>query len=207
MPHRHTPSLSQFLRESGRAGHEAVERCEFFHRIASGNLTRAHYTAYLARLTPVYEALESAFDAMPTDSPLATLRIPGLWRAARLHSDLLVLCGEAARPVDCVPLAAHIDSLAQGSPHRLVAHYYVRYLGDLSGGQILAPVLARSLGLTTDAGLRFYEFGGSEAGTWKSRLRGALDALPLSPGEKSDIGGEVATAFSLHVDFFNSLPS
>jgi heme oxygenase len=34
---------------------------------------------------------------------------------------------------------------AEGDGTRLIAHAYTRYLGDLSGGQILQRLLARSL--------------------------------------------------------------
>ena len=42
---------------------------------------------------------------------------------------------------------------------RLIAHAYVRYLGDLSGGRIVGRILARSPGLGPEA-LSFYDFPG-----------------------------------------------
>ena len=47
----------------------------------------------------------------------------------------------------------------------LVAHSYVRYLGDLSGGQVLGRVVAGALRLGDGRGTAFYTFGppGAEA--------------------------------------------
>ena len=40
----------------------------------------------------------------------------------------------------------------------LLAHSYVRYLGDLSGGQYIATKTRKGFGLHGDEGLDFYKF-------------------------------------------------
>lgn len=46
----------------------------------------------------------------------------------------------------------------------LLSHSYVRYLGDLSGGQVLRRRVAKAYGLAEDddAGVEFYTFGSLE---------------------------------------------
>ena len=66
----------------------------------------------------------------------------------RLHS---------AFPAPLAAYLARIRILADSEdPTPLLAHSYVRYLGDLSGGQTIRHVIAKAYGL----GLKFYEFRG-----------------------------------------------
>jgi heme oxygenase len=52
-----------------------------------------------------------------------------------------------------------LEFIAQKEPLLLLSHAYTRYLGDLSGGKILARVAKRALNLQKDdSGLRFYQF-------------------------------------------------
>lgn len=69
-------------------------------------------------------------------------------------------------PEDLQAFTRHIKSLSDESPALLLSHAYVRYLGDLSGGQLVAakikrlydlkPVATRQGGEQT--GVEFYEF-------------------------------------------------
>jgi len=52
-----------------------------------------------------------------------------------------------------------MTTLSSEDPTRLLAHSYVRYMGDLSGGQIIRWKLQKAYGLNeTGGGLTFYEF-------------------------------------------------
>lgn len=53
---------------------------------------------------------------------------------------------------------ARIQEVASTHPARLLSHSYARYLGDLSGGQFIKRVLAKSYDLRDGLGLSFYEF-------------------------------------------------
>ena len=62
---------------------------------------------------------------------------------------------------------SRIQHLANDDPAGLLAHAYVRYLGDLSGGQFIKRRITKAYGLEDDGrGVTFYEFGklGGEAG-------------------------------------------
>ena len=86
-------------------------------------------------------------------------------------------------------------------PHLLVAHHYTRYLGDLSGGRILARAVRqgfpdRSL---ADGGLDFYAFAGIPAPVrWKRAYRERLDALELDREADDAMLAEVREAFRLN---------
>ena len=56
---------------------------------------------------------------------------------------------------------AYVDRIhlvAKEFPELLVGHHYTRYIGDLSGGQILKKIAQKAMNLSEHDGLRFYEF-------------------------------------------------
>ena len=75
-----------------------------------------------------------------------------------LERDLDFLHGPAWRSqlgitAACQDYLYHLQHLSVADPERLVAHAYVRYLGDLSGGQQLKGIVARSLLLPVGRGV------------------------------------------------------
>src|SRR5207237_3072297 len=66
-----------------------------------------------------------------------------------------------------------------------ISHAYTRYLGDLSGGQIIKKILARSLALPPEA-LSFYEFPEiADIRRFKDAYR---DVLELAGAAMAEIG-------------------
>ena len=89
----------------------------------------------------------------------------------------------------------------------LVGHHYTRYLGDLSGGQILKNIANKSMGLNGE-GLAFYEFENiPHAGNFKNRYRTALDNLPITWSDGELIINEANYAFKLNMDVFDEIGS
>lgn len=98
----------------------------------------------------------------------------------------------------------------------LLAHAYVRYLGDLNGGQTLKLRVAKAYGLDPAAldGLRFFEFDGRDGAIATpaelSRLSGAfkkgMDATgeALTPSER---GETLFTSVHAKLGFFLNLTS
>ena len=160
-----------------------------------GAATRAEYVLLMRNLLPAYRVLERELVAHRAVPGLAALARPQVFRSAALESDLVALAGpdfEAALPVLPVGAryASRIEETARSAPLLLAAHAYVRYLGDLNGGQVLARLLRRSIVPDPDA-LGFYRFpgiAGLEAFT--RRYRRALDEL----GNGTDAGAIVEEA-------------
>lgn len=149
------------LRGATRTLHAEAERSGFVHELLKGRATRAAYALWLRNLHPAYAALERGLDALGSVPEFAGLAMPAIYRAAALERDLAALCGPAwyadlALLEAGAAYAARIDAVA-GDPARLAAHAYVRYLGDLNGGQMVGRVVARSLGVGVEA-LSFYAF-------------------------------------------------
>ncbi len=90
-----------------------------------------------------------------------------------------------------------VSEAATGDGSRLLAHAYVRYMGDLSGGQILKRLLAQSLKLPPQC-LTFYDFPQIPDMTlFKEAFREALDRAPVSDG--APVVAEAAEAFRLNI--------
>ncbi len=149
---------------------------------------------------PIYEALERSIIAMQDKPLIKPFADPGLWRLPRLTQDLEAIAG-AEWPSEYLVLPATHDyaeaviESACGDGGRLAAHAYARYLGDLSGGQILRPLLARSLALSPEA-LRFYAFPDvADVEQPKDAIRAALDCVDPSSPTADTIIEEAVLAF------------
>lgn len=200
------PTLSLALREHTAAAHRRVESTPFVRALLAGRMERAGYTLLLRSLHEVYAALEAA---LPGEPALAPLHDPALPRSPALGADLTLLHGpgwrdELAPRPEAIAYAAHLGGLAGSQPLLLAAHAYVRYLGDLSGGQVLGRVVQRSYGLEAEAGTRFYRFD-APAGRLAQRLRGALDALVLDAPGRAALLDEAQGAFARHERLFTEL--
>ena len=85
---------------------------------------------------------------------------------------------------------AYVDRITQigeEKPELLVAHAYTRYLGDLSGGQILKKIAQRGMGLKGSEGLAFYEFDEiNDESQFKIDYKAALDSLPIKENDATN---------------------
>lgn len=85
------------------------------------------------------------------------------WQSHPITSDLV-----SNPPQPFSAYTSRLRHLADHEPSALLAHAYVRYLGDLSGGQFIKRRVARAYGLEDGEGLSFYDFkqlGGNASGT------------------------------------------
>jgi len=91
-------------------------------------------------------------------------------------------------------------------PALFVAHHYTRYLGDLSGGQAIGRILARTFGLEDDRGIAFYQFDAvPKPKPYKDEYRARLDALPLTAADQQRVVEEVKVVFGLNGALFAEL--
>ena len=106
----------------------------------------------------------------------------------------------------CVQYVERIHEVAEDNPFLLVGHHYTRYLGDLSGGQILKNIAEKALDLPKGEGLHFYEFKDIEdTKAFKVKYREALDLVTTDSHEINDIISEANYAFRLNMYLFDEL--
>jgi heme oxygenase len=100
----------------------------------------------------------------------------------------------------------HIKNLKD--PYLIIAHSYVRYLGDLSGGQILKNIVQKNYHLEGEEGVSFYNFQNiKDISQFKVHYKNILDALDLDNDTKIEIIEEAKTVFQLNNQLFSKLDS
>jgi heme oxygenase (biliverdin-producing, ferredoxin) len=213
---RHTEpnGLTARLKQATRALHTRAERSGVMVELLQGRIGLAPYCALLRNLHAIYAALESALDAHGADdagAPLRRLWPPALRRLPHLERDLQHLhTGDWRAAYPLVPAAdvyvERIRALSHSAPELLPAHAYVRYLGDLFGGQALARLVRGRFGLPGDDGTAFYRFGSKqEVEQLRHALRAGLDALVLGPAQDAAFVAEACSAFERHIHLFDEL--
>lgn len=81
-----------------------------------------------------------------------------------------------------------------------MAHAYTRYLGDLSGGQVLGRIAQKSMGLKSGEGLSFFAFPGvSSPNLFKQLYRSRMNVLELSEEQRNGVLEEAVKAFELNI--------
>jgi heme oxygenase len=208
--HAEPPTLSTRLRSETADVHDAAERAPFIARLLGGELTIDAYVLLLTQYLPVYRALEAIAERYRYDPVLGDLVPAALDRSDALEHDLRVLGGDGFDAIEPTTATAdYVTRIAEISADwsgGFVAHHYVRYLGDLSGGKIIRRILSRHYGLTDDRGLSFYAFDDLANGVqFKKRYRAALDRAPWGPGEHDRIVDEARCAFEHNLAVFAAL--
>jgi heme oxygenase len=193
--------LSESLREHTRVAHRDAERTGIVRAMLDGTIVLPQYQLWLRNLHEVYVALEVAMIAQPAGTPAAVFADPLLYRAGAIESDLVAMLGASWTTLPILPAAGayrdHVRSLGLASGPGLLGHGYVRYLGDLSGGQLLRGLLRDRLGLPP-AALSYYEFPGIEdVPATRNALRERMDLCPLSSDAVSVVLDEALAGFRL----------
>ena len=167
----------------------------------------------------IYAALEEECRALrgrsePMDQEgglLADLLDPQLERLPSIEADLASLV--PAVGLDAAPgalpatreYAARIRAAAAEDPARLVAHHYLRYLGDLSGGLAIGKLVSRHYGIAQEH-LSMWNFHGIEKPkVYKDHYRTKLDAYAVDDARADALVDEAASGFALNRALFAEL--
>jgi heme oxygenase len=201
--------LSLALREGTRAEHESAESSGFVEQLLGGHLDRDAYAALAVQQLAVYTALEAAGARLVAAGADRGLVFDELTRVPAIEADLAYLLGDDWREqVAFLPATlAYAQRLeACGDDLSLyAAHAYTRYLGDLSGGQIIKRMMQRHYGFEQD-GIAFYDFPEiHKLKPFKDVYRERLDALPLDEAQREAVVEEARVAFRLNQAVFAEL--
>lgn len=206
-----TLGLAARLKHDTRSLHTQAERSGVMADLLRGRLALADYCALLRNLQAIYAALEQGLDQHRADARLSRLWQPELRRLPALIQDLERLHeGDWRAELALMPAsqayAARLEQLAKEQPLLLLAHAYLRYLGDLYGGQMMARLVRQHYDLSGDEGTAFYAFGeAAEVERLKQQFRAGLDALNLNAEQADAVVAEACEAFQRHQQLFEEL--
>jgi len=173
------------LRELTMQHHKDAERSNFAKKLVSGKITRNEYEQYLYNMKIVYSILETCGVKLGVMDGIEAIR-----RKNNIKRDLRRLGNPNFTP--CKATIEYVDYLAHiTDSEKILAHIYVRHMGDLSGGQIIANRIKDKLPT------HFYQFD-EDQDMLKEKLREKLN---------NDMADEAMVAFDYAHKIFLELDS
>ena len=206
-------SLRDQLKTGTREVHAVADKL-FIANFTEDTMDRATYRHFLSQLYFLYVAMEEELRGSAEHPMVGPVHFPDeLERKAAIEQDLEFYYGPAWRgAISCLPsmtrYVERVREVGRGDhPELLIAHAYVRYLGDVSGGQIIKRIVGRLLSLPADgAGIAFFEFGHMESiPKFKDFYNARMNSLEISDETKESLVEEAKTSFQMTVDVFQDV--
>jgi len=204
-------TFSKELKIGTKKSHSAAENTSFVRSFLRGVVSKESYKKLVSDLYFVYSAMEEEVENLKDHPIIGQIQLSDLKRVDALEQDLRFYYGPIWRSIitpseACNQYVNRIREVAKNEPELLVGHHYTRYLGDLSGGQILKGIAEKALALGDGQGLKFYDFEKIEdTKAYKAGYRGILDGLPITEHQANAIIVEANYAFRLNMYMFDTL--
>ena len=204
-------ALAQELKTGTKRSHTAAENTKFVGSFLRGVVSEQNYRTLIKDFYFVYSAIEEEMERLQDDEFLSPIYFKELNRLNFLKMDLRYYYGpnwmmEIKPSEACIQYTERIHEVADKDPYLLVGHHYTRYLGDLSGGQILRNIAEKALDLPKGEGLHFYDFPRIEdSKAWKTEYRAVLDGLNFDEQQKNALITEANYAFRLNMYMFDEI--
>jgi len=169
--------LSTLLQKGTLETHDRISKSQAASWLTHGELDKEEYVRYLMMIWHIYDTLERALERhashptlQPSYNPTLFSRAPSIatdisfflkmpqstWQTHPVHRSLLYLMPAPLK--DYISRVQYLSDSAD--PSLLLAHSYVRYLGDVSGGQVIRHHVVKAYGLDKEDGLgqQLYDF-------------------------------------------------
>ena len=201
------------LREGTKKSHTMAENTGFISCFLKGVVEKSSYTKLLFDLYYVYSAMENQIQRLTSEGHpvISKINYQELNRRDSLEKDLSFYLGNEWKDKLNISASAQvyvdrINKISSEQPELLIGHHYSRYIGDLSGGQLLKKITQKSMNIEGDEGLMFYIFEEiKDDKFFKSQYRKNLDSLPIDQFMADLIIEEANQAFKYNMDMFKEL--
>ncbi len=208
-----TVALAGLLREGTKKSHTMAENTGFVACFLKGVVEKTSYRKLISDLYFVYQAMEEEIDRLVEDNHpvIKFIGFKELFRKETLENDLRFYYGDNWNNEINISESAQeyvnrIRLVAKESPELLVGHHYTRYIGDLSGGQILKKIAKKAMNLEGENGLCFYEFKLiKDEKEFKRSYSETLNNLPIDKKIADKIVQEANEAFLYNMKMFKEL--
>lgn len=206
-------NLAEQLRKGTTKSHSMAENVSFVKSFLGGVVDKNSYRTLVANLYFVYSAIEEEIKNNRYHPSVSLIYFPELNRKKSLEIDLEYYYGAdwhnlVAPSSVTQSYVDRIHSIGKYQPELLVSHAYTRYMGDLSGGQILKNIAKNAMQLSGDKGTEFYLFRDiDDEKKFKTQYRDALNLIPVTDSQIDLVISEANVAFNLNMKMFQELNS
>jgi len=171
------------------------------------------YGVYLSGLYALYSAMEEEMDRNQEHQFVEPLYFPEeTHRKCAIERDLEYFLGDTWRTqlkdlTSIQRYVVHMHDIGERRPELLIPHAYVRYFGDMSGGQILKRILCKLYRLPADgSGADFYDFSHiAKISDFKNLYASRLNEINLTQEMKDDLVNEARIAFQFNIEFLREV--
>ncbi len=204
-------NLASKLRVGTKKAHTMAENVGFVKCFLKGVVEKKSYRKLVGNFYFIYSAMEEEMEKHLDHPIVSKINFPALNRKQTLEQDLSYYYGFNWREqVKLSPAGEayvqRIREISATEPELLIAHSYTRYLGDLSGGQILKNIAVTAMNLSEGQGTAFYEFAEiTDEKAFKANYRQVLDELPIDEATAHRIVDEANAAFGMNMKMFQEL--
>ncbi|MBN3873248.1 heme oxygenase (biliverdin-producing) [Nostoc sp. JL33] len=204
-------NLAIKLRSGTQQAHTSAENVAFMKCFLKGVVDRDCFAKFLSNLYYVYSELEAALESHIDHPVISAVYFLELNRQSSLEKDMVFYYGDNWREQVTPSSAAQkyidrIREISASEPALLLGHAYTRYMGDLSGGQMLQKVAQSALKLSGYEGTSFYNFEQiPDKKAFKDKYRQALNALPIDDITAERIVVEANNAFGFNLQMAQEL--
>lgn len=204
-------NLAIKLRSGTQHSHSETENIGFMKCFVKGLVDRNCFAKFLSNLYFVYSELELAIENHKNHPCIGMIYFPELNRKNNLEKDLEFYYGsdwenKIAPSPEAQNYISRIREVSEKQPELLIGHAYTRYMGDLSGGQMLQKVVQSTLNLEGYQGTSFYNFEQiPDKKAFKDKYRQALDKVPVDEKTAEKIVLEANKSFSFNMKIAKEL--
>nr|YP_009396011.1 Heme oxygenase [Dasya naccarioides]ARW65197.1 Heme oxygenase [Dasya naccarioides] len=206
-------NLAQQLREGTTKSHSMAENVTFVKSFLGGVIDKNSYRKLVANLFFIYVAIEEEMEKNKNHEAIKFIYFPELFRKNSLIEDLSYYYGFSwetkIKPSSATQVYIdRIHNVSINQPELLIAHAYTRYIGDLSGGQILKKIAQNAMQLSKNRGTSFYDFYDiKDEKLFKDMYKNSLNNIPLNSSQINQIISEANISFNLNMKIFQELDS
>lgn len=206
--------LASRLREGTKHSHTMAENTAFMKCFLKGIVELEPFRKLVADLYFLYSTIETEIRRHKDHPIVGAIYFPELERQQKLEQDLAYYYGDNWRnEITATPAGKEyvdrLEEISKTNPVLLVAHAYVRYMGDLSGGQSLKKIIRSALNLPPDQGTGLHEFDliptVEAKRAFKIKYRDVLNALDIDDNLAQQIVDEANYAFELNRNVMHEL--
>lgn len=204
-------SIHDSLKTGVAREHEEAENGVFTQSIMKGTITPAIYRQFLAELYEIYKAIEETAEQNKEHETFGVTHFPTeLNRVGAIEKDLEYYYGanwkeevKSLAPTTA-KYVARIKEVGKTNPTLLIAHCYVRYLGDMSGGRQIKYKLMKHF--NSQDGVAFFVFDQIDnVAHFKEYYFGRMNSITINDNQLAELVIEAKKAFQFNIDLFKDM--